>query len=444
MQRESKKLHLISLGCVKNLVDSEVMLGQLKDYEVIDDIHSADVIIVNTCGFIEAAKSESLRAIFDAMRDRKEGAILVVSGCLSERYRQELQKEMSEIDIITGVGDYDHILEMIEQRKGEFTPQTFLNDDSHERVITASVVHAYVKISEGCNQQCSFCAIPQFKGKLQSRGIQSIVKEVQNLIAKGYCDFSFVAQDSSSYLLDKGIKDGLIQLIKALEQVAGIRSVRFLYLYPSTTSLELIDCIAQSPIVQNYFDMPIQHISDSVLRRMRRGVNAKKHLEILTKMRDIPDSFIRTSLIVGYPEESELEFNELKAFLNNFSFDRVNLFGYSDEEGTWAYQNKAESKISQKIIHQRLKQLDSIVIQQQKQSLQKMKNSIIPVILEGESEYDFLYKARDMRWAPEVDGEILINEVEYEGDLNLGYYLARITEVSDEGFLIATLVQKYD
>ncbi|MDE7173378.1 MAG: radical SAM protein, partial [Helicobacter sp.] len=213
-----KRLHFISLGCVKNLVDSEVMLGRLKDYEM-SELEEADVILVNTCGFIEAAKTESLQTIFDAIKRRKKGALLVASGCLSERYKEQLRREIPEIDIITGVGDYDKIDAMIAQKKGFLSRRVFLADETNERVISNASIHAYVKISEGCNQQCSFCAIPSFKGRLQSRALDSVLDEVRNLAARGYADISFVAQDSSSYLYDKNAKDGLSQLIRALDSV---------------------------------------------------------------------------------------------------------------------------------------------------------------------------------------------------------------------------------
>ena len=212
----SKKLHLISLGCTKNLVDSEVMLGKLSEYENTQEIKEADVVIVNTCGFIEAAKTESIQTILEALNNKKENAILVASGCLSERYAKELKEEIPEIDIITGVGDYDKIDLMIEKRKkGEKILSNangvFLANENDKRIISGSKIHAYIKLSEGCNQKCSFCAIPSFKGKLHSRTLESTLKEVQNLAQKGFSDFTFISQDSSSYLRDLGIKDGIIK-----------------------------------------------------------------------------------------------------------------------------------------------------------------------------------------------------------------------------------------
>lgn len=437
----SKKLHLISLGCTKNLVDSEVMLGRLKSYEITPLIEKADVIIVNTCGFIEAAKQESLSVLFEALERRKKGAILVASGCLSERYHEELLREIPEIDIITGVGDYDKIDQMLRERQGLHSGEVFLASEEQERVITGSSVHAYVKLSEGCNQTCSFCAIPQFKGKLHSRTLESTLKEVKNLIAKGFTDFSFIAQDTSSYLRDRGEKEGLIQLIGALDSLEGIKSARILYLYPSTASAKLIQAIQKSQVVQNYFDMPLQHIAESMLKRMKRGANQKKHKELLEQMRQVPHSFVRTTLILGHPGESEEEFEELCHFLEEFRFDRVNLFAYSDEEGTSAH--KMEGKLDKKVINARLKRLDKIIQKQHKALLKEMVGQEIPVILEGESsEHEFFYSARDARWAPEIDGEILINETLLPQPAP-GHYWAKITQVAGKQ-LLATLTRRWE
>ena len=277
-----KKLHLVSLGCTKNLVDSEVMLGKLKDYELCDDPAKADVLIVNTCGFIGPAKQESLNTIFSLHENRKKNSLLVMAGCLSERYKEDLTKELKEVDLFTGVGDYDKIDEIIALRQNRFTPTTYLLNEE-ERVITGSNAHAYIKLSEGCNQTCSFCAIPHFKGKLHSRTLESLLKEVKSLVAKGFYDFSFISQDSSSYLRDMGEKEGLIKLIDAVEKVDGVKSARILYLYPTTTSDALIDRIIASPIFHNYFDMPIQHISDAMLKRMKRGAGKGRIIELLQK-----------------------------------------------------------------------------------------------------------------------------------------------------------------
>lgn len=426
----SKKLHLISLGCTKNLVDSEVMLGKLSEYEMTDEVSQADVIIINTCGFISAAKQESINTILEMSSMRKEGALLVASGCLSERYHKELLEEMPEIDIITGVGDYDKIDEMIAKKQGIQSHRVFLANETHERVITGSSIHAYIKLSEGCNQACSFCSIPSFKGKLHSRKIESILQEVDSLCAKGYRDFSFVAQDSSSYLRDLENKRGLIDLIEALDEQKLARSARILYLYPSTTNLELIEAIADSKIVQNYFDMPIQHISNSMLKRMKRGVGKEKHLELLKAMRSVPNSFLRTTLIIGHPQESEEEFEELCDFIENFSFDAINLFAYSSEEGTLAH--KMEGHISSKVVNSRIAKINKIITKQQKDRKKALKGKVFQAIIDGKSDVsEYFYNARALNWTPNIDGEILINEIAIDGMENLdnGYYEVEVTEV---------------
>lgn len=408
----SKKLQLISLGCNKNLIDSEIMLGRLKEYELTENTQEADVLIVNTCGFIGSAKQESLQSIFELHSQRKENSTLVVTGCLIERYKNELIKDLPEVDLFTGVGNYHEIDEIIEQKQNRFSPRVYLQVDE-ERVVTGSNAHAYIKLSEGCNQKCSFCAIPSFKGKLQSRPLDMVIKEIKSLVKKGFYDFSFISQDSSSYMYDLGCKDGLLQLVSEVEKIDGVKSARILYLYPSTLSLELIEKIINSKVFHNYFDMPIQHISDAMLKRMKRGAGAKKIKEQLNAMKNAPKSFLRTSIIVGHPCESEEEFEEVCEFLNEFDFDRVSIFAYSDEEGTSAY--KMSEKIDEQTIDKRIEKLNAIVEEKTKKSLEKNINQCIKVILEGESsEGEFFLSGRKLDWTPEIDGEILINDSEVE------------------------------
>jgi ribosomal protein S12 methylthiotransferase RimO len=425
----SKKLHIVSLGCTKNLVDTEVMLGRLKNYEMTDESANADVIIVNTCGFIDAAKQESLNTIFNLDAGRKKDSVLVMAGCLSERYKEELSKELSEVDIFTGVGDYDKIDELLAAKQSRFTPEVYLIDEA-ERVVTGSTYHAYVKLSEGCNQQCSFCAIPSFKGKLHSRDLESIAREVEGLVAKGYYDFSFVSQDSSSYLRDQNISDGLIHLIKRIELIDGVKSARILYLYPSTTTLKLIKTIGDSKVFHNYFDMPIQHINDDMLRIMKRGFGKDKTLELLNAMKALPNAFVRTSFIVGHPGETDTMFDEMAAFAGSFGFDRINVFSYSDEEGTSAHT--MSEKILSKTINARAKKLGKIASDVEDKSLAALVGSDIFLVIDGMSdEHEYLLSARALSWAPDVDGEIYVNDREIEGELEYGViYRARITEIA--------------
>ena len=432
------KLHLISLGCNKNLVDSEIMLGRLQNYDITDDISDADVIIVNTCGFIKSAKEESIQTILEMHEARKDGSLLVVTGCLMQRYKDELIKELPEVDLFTGVADYDKIDEIILKKQNLFSPQTYLQANE-ERVITGSNYHAYIKISEGCNQKCSFCAIPTFKGKLKSRSLENIVNEVKNLVKKGYYDFSFLSQDSSSYMRDHGVSDGLINLIDEIEKIEGVRSARILYLYPSTTSKELISRIIASPIFHNYFDMPIQHISENMLKIMKRGSGTKKIKELLNLMINAKNSFLRTGIIVGHPGESEEDFEELCEFLEEFKFDRISAFAYSKEEDTASFEME---QIPAKIISKRLSKIEKITKKAINESLQKELGKQIYASLEGiSSEGEMFYAAKKDIWDKDIDGEILINESDVK-ELEIGsLYLCEVSDVVDQK-LVATIIKK--
>lgn len=432
------KLHLISLGCNKNLVDSEIMLGRLQNYDITDDISDADVIIVNTCGFIKSAKEESIQTILEMHEARKNGSLLVVTGCLMQRYKDELMKELPEVDLFTGVADYDKIDEIILKRQNLFSPDTYLQVNE-ERVITGSNYHAYIKISEGCNQKCSFCAIPTFKGKLKSRSLENIVNEVKNLVKRDYYDFSFLSQDSSSYMRDHGVSDGLINLIDEIEKIKGVRSARILYLYPSTTSKELIERIIASPVFHNYFDMPIQHISENMLKIMKRGSGAKKIKELLNLMRNAKNSFLRTGVIVGHPGESEEDFDELCEFLEEFKFDRISAFAYSKEEDTASFEME---QIPAKIISKRLSKIEKITKKAINESLQKELGKQIYASLEGiSSEGEMFYAAKKDIWDKDIDGEILINESDVK-ELEIGsLYLCEVSDVVDQK-LVATIVKK--
>ncbi len=436
-----KKLHLVSLGCTKNLIDSEVMLGRLSNYKITQQADEADVIIVNTCGFIDAAKQESIETILELHESRKEDSLLVMSGCLSERYKEQLTKELKEVDIFTGVGDYDKIDELIARRENRFSPRTYLIKDQ-DRVITGSNYHAYIKLSEGCNQQCSFCAIPHFKGKLQSRALTDIKSEVTKLVKQGFYDFSFISQDSSSYLRDFDQKDGLIQLIDEIESIKGVKSARILYLYPSTLNDEVLYKIIDSPIFHNYFDMPIQHISEDMLKSMRRGSGQEVIKHQLKIMRDAPNSFVRTSIIVGHPGERDKDFDELCDFLKDFDFDRINVFAYSDEEGTKA-QKMDEEKIDQDIIDQRIKKLNKIIKKKSQKSLQQDMNKEIDIVISGQSsEHEFFLGAKKLLWAEDIDGEILINENETNKEPVIGkIYKAKVTQIAGDK-LVATLTKE--
>ena len=426
----NNKLHIVSLGCTKNLVDTEVMMGKLQDYELTNDADNADVIIVNTCGFIDAAKEESVNTVLNLHEERKEDSVLVMAGCLSERYKDDLKEQMPEVDIFTGVGDYDHIDELLQEKRSQYSDKVFLINDDIERVVTGSTYHAYIKLSEGCNQACSFCAIPSFKGKLNSRDLDSIAKEVEGLVKKGYYDFSFVSQDSSSYLRDQNIKDGLSLLMQRIELIDGVKSARILYLYPSTTTISLLKNIGKSKLFYNYFDMPIQHINDDMLRIMKRGFGKEKTLEQLEYMKALPNSFIRTSFIVGHPNETQEMFDEICEFAKTFGFDRINVFAYSDEETTSAHE--MDEKIPQEVIEKRAEILGAIAKEAMLKSLKAEIGTEVELVIDGESdEHEFLLSARKLSWTPEVDGEIYVNDRTNDAsELKFGkVYKAKITGI---------------
>lgn len=424
-----RTVHLVSLGCTKNLIDSEVMLGRLNGYKIIDEPETADVIIVNTCGFIESAKQESLNTIFDMHARRKENSVLVMSGCLSERYKEDLQNSLDEVDIFTGVGDYDIIDTLVEEKRSQFSNKVFLADETLDRVVTGSNFHAYIKLSEGCNQTCAFCAIPNFKGRLQSRTIDSIVSEVSNMVKNGYYDFSFVSQDSSSYLLDHKQKDGIEQLIDAVENIKGVKSARILYLYPSTTSVNLINKIASSKVFHSYYDMPLQHSTQNMLKIMKRGKGVEKLKELMDAMRSVANSFVRSTFIVGHPGETAEDFDALCKYVEDYGFDRANVFSYSNEEDTSAYD--MSEKIPQELIDKRAQILGDIISKTTQQSLQKEVGKTFEAVIEGVSdEHDLLLSARKLSWERDIDGEIYINDNEFEIDIKYGHiYKVYISEL---------------
>lgn len=435
----NNKLHIVSLGCTKNLVDTEVMLGRLASYELTQDESEADVIIVNTCGFIDAAKEESLNTVLSLHEARKKDSVLVMAGCLSERYQEDLQKNMPEVDIFTGVGDYDKIDELLTAKKSRFSSDVYLIDGA-ARVVTGSTYHAYIKLSEGCNQVCSFCAIPSFKGKLKSRSLESIAKEIEGLVARGFWDFTFVSQDSSSYLRDQNVKDGLSLLIERVELIEGVKSARILYLYPSTTTLTLLKNIASSKIFQNHFDIPIQHINNDMLRIMKRGFGEDETLKLLEYIKSLPEYFLRTSFIVGHPQESEQMFKQMCDFAANFGFDRINVFAFSDEEGTAAYD--MSEKIPTKTINKRAKILGDIAKKVELDSLKDELGKEVEVVVDGLSgESEYIYSARRLLWTPDIDGEIYITDKTFEEEVVFGQkYIAKIDQLLGDK-LSATLIR---
>ena len=440
---------LVTLGCPKNQVDSEVMLGQLarEGFDVIDDERTADAIIVNTCGFIDTAKEESINTIIElgGLKTRGRCKALIATGCLTQRYQGELLKELPELDAIVGVGDFPQIAEIVRGRLGGtasdagrewFTHPTFLYDADTPRRRLGPRHWAYVKISEGCDKRCAFCAIPSFRGDLASRTIDSIVGEATGLAAEGVREVNLIAQDLPAFGMDRGRKGELIELVRALAAIDDLRWIRLMYLYPHKLPQGLVDLFVTEPKVVPYVEMPIQHIDDAILRRMNRGGTSAEIHRILDAFREkVPGVVIRTSFIVGFPGETEREFDRLRRFVEDQRFDRIAVFTYSMEEGTAAEKfgdpvdagTKAERR-------QRLLDLQLEIAQQKGDELVGARRT---VMIEGPAQDDqFALEARLATQAPEIDGVVYLAE----GGAERGEFMeAEITEAMGYD-LVATLV----
>src|SRR2546423_295406 len=345
------KVGFISLGCPKNLVDSEVMVGQLKQkgFEITADAEDADTVVVNTCGFIDSAKKESIEAILEAARLKTEGRAtrLIVAGCLVERYRDELRAEMPEVDAFIGTNQINDITQVCDEKINTRAlpvislgnqSATYLYDESTPRVLATPGYSAYIKIAEGCDRPCAFCFIPQMRGHFRSRRFGSVVAEARALVAQGVKELILVAQDSSRYGEDLGQRDGLAHLLRELAQLEGVEWVRVMYTYPTHISDLFLDVLAREPKAVKYLDLPLQHAAQNVLRLMRRGGTRASLERLIERVRArVPDVAVRTTFITGFPGETEEDFAELLAFVRNVEFDRVGVFTYSDEEGTPAF-----------------------------------------------------------------------------------------------------------
>lgn len=417
------KVGFISLGCPKNLVDSEVMMGQLRQsgYQITADAEEADTVVVNTCGFIDSAKKESIEAILEAARLKTEGKAtrLIVAGCLVERYRDELKAEMPEVDAFIGTSQINDILSVCDPKSDARSlpviplgnrSATYLYDESTPRVLATPSHYAFIKIAEGCDRPCAFCFIPQMRGHFRSRRFGSIVAEAHQLAEEGVKELILVAQDSSRYGEDLGKQDALAHLLRELSHTGGIEWVRVMYTYPTHISDAFLDVLAEEPKAVKYLDMPLQHASQNVLKLMKRGGNRASLEQLIDRIRArVPDIAIRTTFITGFPGETEADFEELLAFLRNVEFDRVGVFTYSDEEGTPAYD--LPNKVAAKIAKQRRARL---MKEQAKISRRKNRARIgqsVRVMFEGESkESELLWQGRMQTQAPDIDGCVLIND----------------------------------
>jgi ribosomal protein S12 methylthiotransferase len=419
-----RKVGFISLGCPKNLVDSEVMMGQLKGsgYQLTADASEADTVVVNTCGFIDSAKKESIDAILEAARLKSEGRAtrLIVAGCLVERYRDELKAEIPEVDAFIGTSQINEILNVCnpatQTRNLPVIPlgnqtATYLYDESTPRVLATPSHYAFIKIAEGCDRPCAFCFIPQMRGHFRSRRFGSIVAEAHQLAEEGVKELILVAQDSSRYGEDLGKADGLANLLRELSHTEGIEWVRVMYTYPTHISDSFLDVLATEPKAVKYLDIPLQHASQDVLKLMKRGGNRESLERLIARVRArVPEIGIRTTFITGFPGETDADFAELMTFIKNVEFDRVGVFTYSDEEGTPAFElpNKVDPRIAKKRRAQLMRAQSRISRKRNKARV----GETVQVMFEGESiESDLLWQGRLESQAPDIDGCVLINDV---------------------------------
>ena len=420
------KLGLISLGCSKNTVDSENMLGILvkeKQLELVEDLEEADVVIVNTCAFINDAKEESIQTILEMADYKKDGNLkkLVVCGCLSERYKDELIKEIPEIDAVVGTGDVDKIGEVVDSiqngnKEIKVGSLDFLPTSKTPRMLTNYPHSAYLKISEGCDKKCTYCIIPSLRGELRSRTIEDVVEEAKILASDGVIELNLLAQEITEYGKDIYGKRMLPELLKELVKVEGVEWIRLYYMYPNSISDELIEVIKDEPKICNYFDVPIQHISDNILQNMGRAKSGDYIRSILGRIRGrIPDATIRTTVIVGFPGETEENFEELKEFIKEFEFDYVGVFKYSREEDTVAYD--LPNQIPEEIKEKRWSELLNIQGEIVERKNERFIGKTVDVIIDGVStESEYMLEGRMRSQALEIDGKVLTSD----GTANVG------------------------
>jgi ribosomal protein S12 methylthiotransferase len=451
LTESKKKVHFISLGCPKNLVDSEIMAGTLmKDgYSLVSEAEEADTVVVNTCGFIEDSKKESIQRILDMTSLKEQGKIkkIVVAGCLTQRYKDDLVEGLPEADLFIGSGEFQNISKILkkhdqgEKKKTFFNLPTYLQEESTPRVNSQPSHRAYLKISEGCMKRCAFCAIPLIRGNLQSRRLENIVNEAKLLAASGVKELIIISHDFTDFGLDLKRKDNdapesPVALLRKLAEVEGIKWIRLLYLYPDGINSEMIELIKNNDKFVKYFDMPLQHINNDVLKKMNRQMTREEIVAALNLIRkEIPNAVIRTQFIVGFPGETDEKFEELLKFISEQKFDRVGCFQYSPEENTPG--GKMLDQVDEAV---KQKRYEAVMEVQQNISREKHKAFIgktIEVLVEGLSEEtDLLLQGRMSQQAPDIDGVVLIND----GQARIGEFVqVKITE-SMEYDLIGEIV----
>jgi len=471
------KVGFVSLGCPKNLVDSEVMMGFLSGAgaELTPWAEDADVIVVNTCSFIDSAKQESVDAILEMARHKVAGRAqkLIVAGCLVERYRDEIRKNIPEVDAVVGTGELENILlaagisrpqqpkspfNILQSRpegdarqiQGRFARESwdgaiadlpnYLYDETTPRVLATPNYSAYIKIAEGCDHPCSFCIIPQLRGKFRSRRFESVVAEAERLAQGGVREITLIGQDTTCYGEDFGLKDGLALLLEKLAGIQELRWIRFLYAYPNKITGRLLDTIAAHEKICSYIDVPLQHASAATLKRMKRGGGAGVFLRSIEKMRrTIPNLTLRTSFIVGFPGETEEEFDELCEFVREGQFDWMGVFGYSDEEGAGAFA--LGDKVPASTIERRRKKLMSIQGQISRKKHRQLIGQQFDLLLVGPSqESELLLEGRTAMHAPEIDGKVYVNDFPENREPEPGqFYRCEITEAHDYDLVARTL-----
>lgn len=449
---DNKKVHFISLGCPKNLVDSEIMAGTLmKDgFSVVSEAEEADTVIVNTCGFIEDSKKESIQRILDMAQLKDEGKIkkVVVAGCLTQRYKDDLVSGLPEADLFVGSGEFQNISKILknhdsgETKKTFFNLPTYLQEETTPRVNSQPAHRAYLKISEGCMKRCAFCAIPLIRGNLQSRRLDNVVNEAKLLAASGVKELIIISHDFTDYGLDLKRKDATakeapVELLRELAQIDGIKWIRLLYLYPDGITPEMIDLIKNNDKFVKYFDMPLQHVNNDVLKRMNRKMTREEITEALKLIRrEIPEAVIRTQFIVGFPGETEENFEELLTFIAEQQFDRVGCFQYSPEENTPG--GRMENQIDDDVKQRRFEAVMEVQQNISRQKHQAFIGKTIEVVVEGFSEEtDLLLQGRMSQQAPDIDGVVLIND----GQAKVGQFVKVLVTDSMEYDLIGEIVE---
>ena len=432
------KVGFVSLGCPKNLVDSEVMMGRLAErgHQLTPRPEDAEAIVVNTCSFIGPAKQESVDTILEMAEYKKSGSLkrLIVAGCLVERYRNEIRQTLPEVDAVIGTNELDAIVAACEGRAVTASPAgLYLYNEKTPRVLATPRHFAYIKIAEGCDHPCTFCVIPQFRGRFRSRQPDSVVAEAARLFAQGVREINLIGQDTTCYGEDLGIKDGLALLLERLAAIETPREkwIRFLYAYPNKVTQKLLDTIASRPEIVKYIDVPLQHASAAVLKRMKRGASGDIFLKLIERIRrTIPGVAVRTSMIVGFPGESRADFEELCRFVEAARFDHLGVFSYSDEETSASFH--LDGKVDGRTVYNRKRRLMAIQRRISRERNRKLVGQELPALVEGVSpETDLLWQARLATQAPEIDGVCLVNDVEGAPPRQGEIRKLRITEAHD-------------